>query len=265
MTSISSLLLHSAVGYTAPGVLASLVDEKRREVDRMRKLPEAREDGPWQLRLNYAAEDSCLELGRAIGWKPERPVVLADLKRTSPIGRLGKTVSVASSLDVKDALVRVHKLGVVGALISTDLASYGGGYRDLREACQFAREGLRSTTGGGDAFPIIAKDLIVDPLQIGRAACEGARAIHLVAAAMLPDLPALLDTCTLLGLETIVEVHTLDEVSIRARAWIALSDVCDGSMCARWLMHNADGRRGLTDAGDGRQRVRGRNSACERT
>ena len=31
----------------------------------------------------------------------------------------------------------------------------------------------------------------------------------LIAAAVLPDLPALLDTCTLLGLEAIVEVHTL--------------------------------------------------------
>ena len=29
----------------------------------------------------------------------------------------------------------------------------------------------------------------------------------LIAAAVLPDLPALLDTCTLLGLEAIVEVH----------------------------------------------------------
>ena len=53
-------------------------------------------------------------------------------------------------------------------------------------------------------------------MQIARAACEGARAVLLVAAAVAPDLPQLLDTCTLLGLEAIVEVHTPDEVRLAA-------------------------------------------------
>ena len=44
----------------------------------------------------------------------------------------------------------------------------------------------------------------------------GANAVVLIAAAALPDLPVLLDTCTLLGLEALVEVHTPDEVAVAA-------------------------------------------------
>ena len=208
----------AAAAYTPPGVLASLVDEKRREVDRMRKLPEAREDGPWQLRLGYPADDSSFALGHALGWRPERPVVLADLKRASPGGRIGVTETLAPGLDVNEALLRVRDLGAVGALVGTDLTSYGSSPRDLKDACMFAREKLPSAAGGGDAMPIVAKDLFIDPLQIARAACDGARAIVLVAAAALPDLPALLDTCTLLGLETIVEVHTPEEVTVASES-----------------------------------------------
>ena len=219
MLTLASALLGA---YTPPGVLAALVDEKRREVDLMRKLPEAREDGPWSLRLGYPAEDGSFGLGRVLGWRPERPAILADLKRTSPTGRLGATVSVAPGLDVTEVLVRVRELGAVGALVSTDLTSYGGRPRDLKDACTFARERLPSAAGGNDPMPIIAKDLIVDPLQIARAACDGARAVLLVAAACLPDLPALLDTCTLLGLEALVEIHTPDELTVAAECGAGL-------------------------------------------
>jgi len=210
------LLLFSTAwlaAYTPPGVLASLVDDKRREVDRMRKLPEAREDGPWKLRLGYPAESSSYALGRAIGWRSDTPVVLADLKRASPTGKLGATVSVAPGLVVTDSLSRVRELGAIGALVSTDLTSYGGGPRDLKDACTYARQQLPSSAGGDDAMPIIAKDLIIDPLQIARAACDGAKAVLLVASAALPDLPALLDTCTLRGLVALVVVHTPLEVA----------------------------------------------------
>ena len=215
-------LVATSQAYTPPGVLASLVDEKRREIERLRRLPEAREDGPWALRLGYPSETASLALGRAIGWRPEKPVVLADVKRASPTGRLGATVSIAPGLEIQDTLMRVNEMGAVGALVCTDLTSYGGAPRDLKDACSFARDRLPSSAGGDEAMPIVAKDLIVDPLQIARAACDGARAVLLVAAAALPDLPLLLDTCTLLGLEALVEVHTPDEVTVAAECGAGL-------------------------------------------
>ena len=81
--------------YTPPGVLGALVDEKRREVDRMRNLPEAREDGPWFMRLHYPANAGSYVLGRTLGWKRERPTVLVDLKRASPTGQLDPELNVA--------------------------------------------------------------------------------------------------------------------------------------------------------------------------
>ena len=47
------------------------------EVQRMSQLPENREDGPWYLKLRYPSTSASYSLGRAIGWKRERPVVLA--------------------------------------------------------------------------------------------------------------------------------------------------------------------------------------------
>ena len=56
-----------AAAYT-PGVLASIVDAKRAEVERMSKLPENRERHP-SSSASYA-------VGRAIGWKREAPSCL---------------------------------------------------------------------------------------------------------------------------------------------------------------------------------------------
>jgi indole-3-glycerol phosphate synthase len=221
MRAWSSLLVTSlcvpnvAGGYTPPGVLAQLVEEKRREVDRLRSLPEAREDGPWSLRLGYPATSSSYNLGRALGWKRGRPAVLCDIKRTSPTGELGRTVPIAPDLAVSSMLSEVSRLGVDGAMICTDLASYGGSVADLKDANAYV-QGSRAAgpSSSRSPMPIVVKDLVVDPLQIARAACEGATAVVLIAAAVMPDLKELMDTCTLLGLEALVEVHTPQEVEV---------------------------------------------------
>ena len=198
--------------YTPPGVLGAIVEEKRREVERLKKLPEARNDGPWALRLGYPAASASYALGQALGWRRETPAVLIDLKRASPTGRLGDSTSIDPTLVISTEMARAVKLGVAGAMVCTDLGYYGGSMRDLKDATSCAREALAQPDG--QPLPIIAKDIIVDPIQIARAACEGAHAVLLIAAACLADLPALLDTCTLLGVEAIVEVHTPDEVRV---------------------------------------------------
>ena len=58
------------------------------------------------------------------------------------------------------------------------------------------------------ALPIVAKDLMIDPIQIAQAISQGADAVLLVASAVADDLPALLDACTLMGCEALVEAHT---------------------------------------------------------
>ena len=104
---MASLLVSSSLAFTPPGLLAGLVDQKRREVEKLYRLPDSREDGPWGLRLRYPASESSFKLARAIGWRRESLAVLADLKRASPGDALGVTESVNPQMDIMDAVQQV--------------------------------------------------------------------------------------------------------------------------------------------------------------
>ena len=106
-----------------------------------------------------------------------------------------------------------------GALVCTDLASYGGSGRDLVSATQFLEAG---GSAEAQALPIIAKDLMIDPIQIAQAISQGADAVLLVASAVAGDLPELLNACTLMGCEALVEVHTRDEIQLAEECGAAL-------------------------------------------
>ena len=54
---VIALLASVVTAYAPPGLLAGLVELKEREVAQLKKLPEAREDGPWALRLAYQAAE----------------------------------------------------------------------------------------------------------------------------------------------------------------------------------------------------------------
>ena len=124
-------------GYTPPGLLAGMVEQKRREVEQLTRLPDSREDGPWGLRLCYPASTSSFKLARALGWKRDELAVLADLKRSSPGTELGLTEQLEAQMDMTEALQRVLRWKLDGALVCTDLASYGGSGRDLVSAAQY--------------------------------------------------------------------------------------------------------------------------------
>ena len=104
---LATLLGSSSVGFTPPGLLAGLVEQKQREVEKLYRLPDSREDGPWGLRLRYPASESSYKLGRSIGWRRNSLAVLADLKRASPGSALGVTESVDPQMDVMDAVQKV--------------------------------------------------------------------------------------------------------------------------------------------------------------
>ena len=104
---LATLLGSSSVGFTPPGLLAGLVDQKRREVEKLYRLPDSREDGPWGLRLRYPASEGSYKLARSIGWRRDTLAVLADLKRASPGSALGVTESVDPQMDVMDAVQKV--------------------------------------------------------------------------------------------------------------------------------------------------------------
>jgi len=251
------LLTTALLGYTAPGLLAGLVAQKLREVERLRLQPEAREDGSWSLRLGYPASSASYTLARSLGWKREKMAILADLKRTAPGRKLGEIVTVSETLNVPVAIDSAIEQGLAAALVAIDKTCYGGSAEDLLDARHRADAAAGSS---GERLPVIAKDvrdndttrrasdadkpfsnadtpvsnadtpvantetpslfcvfyqIIVDPLQIARAAALGADAVLIIVAACAPDFPSLLNVCTLMGIEALVEVHTPDEVSPR--------------------------------------------------
>ena len=56
------------------------------------------------------------------------------------------------------------------------------------------------------------KDIVVDEIQLGLAKDAGADGILLISSVLGPALPNFLDLATTIGLETIVECHTRNEV-----------------------------------------------------
>jgi len=145
--------------------------------------------------------------------------VVADLKVYSSGRKLGEQDRVFDNMVVTETLDMVADLGAIGALVSTDKMSYGGSPLDLADACRHTSM-MRNAMGAD--FPIVAKDFIIDPLQIARAVCLGAHAVLLIAAAAPDQLPELLDTCTLLGVEALVEVHTTEEIELAAECGASL-------------------------------------------
>ena len=59
---------------------------------------------------------------------------------------------------------------------------------------------------------VVMKDIVVDEIQLGLAKDAGADGILLISSVLGPALPNFLDLATTIGLETIVECHTRNEV-----------------------------------------------------
>ena len=160
-------------------VLARIVERKRREV------AERLAGGPVE------AVPTTRSLRAALA-KPGARFIL-EVKRASPSGhraRVSLEKAVAAYAPVADAIS-----------VLTDGPDFGGSLDDLRK--------VRGLFDG----PILAKDFIVDPAQVGEARAAGADAV-LVMMSVLDDRTArlALDEARRLGMHAIVEVHDEGEV-----------------------------------------------------
>jgi indole-3-glycerol phosphate synthase len=109
---------------------------------------------------------------------------------------------IRSDLSATDIARCYERGGACAVSVLTDQEFFGGSVDDITT--------VRASTG----LPVLRKDFIIDEIQICEAAAAGADAVLLIAAA--------LDDCELremrtlaeeeLGLDTLVEVHTLEEL-----------------------------------------------------
>ena len=127
---------------------------------------------------------------------------IADIKRQS-LSRPGETLCRFDDAGaVAQAMVR---LGADVVLINTDHTAYGGDISELKSAVQMVRKVSKTAA-------VVMKDIVVDEIQLGLAKEAGADGIILMSSVLGPALENFLNLATVIGLETIVECHTKDEV-----------------------------------------------------
>ena len=177
-------------------VLSDILTSTRLELARRKRArPEA------QLReLALGAADAQRSL-RDVLDRPEIGVI-AEFKRRSPsAGELREGARLTE-------IARAYERGGAAALsVLTEGPHFDGSLEDLR------------TARAACELPLLRKDFIVDPYQLYEARGAGADAILLIVAALSrAELEALRELARGLGLDALVEVHDLAELSVALEA-----------------------------------------------
>jgi indole-3-glycerol phosphate synthase len=131
-----------------------------------------------------------------------RAAFIVDIKRKS-LSRPGETFCRFDSPSlVAEAMIR---LGADVVFINVDYRAYGGDISELKSSVQAVRKVSKTAA-------IVMKDIVVDEIQLGLAKDAGVDGVLLIASVLGPALDNFLDLATSIGLETIVECHTRNEV-----------------------------------------------------
>jgi indole-3-glycerol phosphate synthase len=179
---------------TASDLLARLVAEARLDMDRRRALT-----NPDELERAIQVYSPRDFLGALRG--PGLAVIAEMKQRTPTMGVLAE--------DYKPAdLARAYTAGGASAIsVLTHMAGFGGRPEHIETA--------RVATN----LPILRKDFITDPYEIGEARAAGADAVLLIVAALdLPELRRLLAVVRSRGISALVEVHDENETSVAIEA-----------------------------------------------
>lgn len=169
------------------GFLTEVVDEVRRRLER-RPLDDAKLMG---LALGLPPARS---FAGAL-WSAPAPVVIAEVKRSSPTaGRIADADAGARAREYASA-------GAAAVSVLTEPVHFDGALADLH-AVHLAV-----------AVPVLRKDFLVHPSQLIESRVEGADAVLLIAAALSePELKAMLAAAEDLGLGSLVETHSEEDL-----------------------------------------------------
>ena len=122
--------------------------------------------------------------------------LIAEHKRRSP-----SAGAIREDLTLEDVVASYQRGGAAALSVLTESSNFGGSLDDLRRA------------RAASSLPILRKDFIVDPYQLHESLAAGADAILLIVAALEdPNLSALHDLASELGLAALVEVHDEHEL-----------------------------------------------------
>ena len=171
-----------------PGILASIVDTKRAELEALRSRARS-------LEAAATAAPPVREWAAALR-RPERVAVIAEFKRRSP-----GAGDIRPDLDPGELARAYERGGAVALSVLTDATYFGGSTPDLGAA--------RAAT----SLPVLRKDFTLDPLHLLEARAGSADAVLLIVR-ILDDrmLGSLLEEARALGMAALVETHDLTEV-----------------------------------------------------
>lgn len=172
-------------------ILEEIVWHKEVEVERWReKLPLVE----LQIQLREAAPT--LDFVAALRAGSTQPALIAEVKKASP----SKGV-ICENFDPV-AIAKAYVSGGAACLsVLTDAKFFQGSFEVLRQ--------IRDAV----SVPLLCKDFVIYPYQIYRARIHGADAVLLIAAILSDeDLRYFLKIAAAIGLASLIEVHTLEEL-----------------------------------------------------
>jgi indole-3-glycerol phosphate synthase len=189
-------------------IFSQILDRKRQAVAQLRADPSSRDFRERALEIRKNADPH--RLLRALESDSQRPNIIAEFKRRSPSAGI-----IRDDLTVSQIVNCYDRGGARAISVLTDQEYFGGSIADLCTA--------RSSTN----LPLLRKDFIIDPIQILEAAIAGADAVLLIATALndlsLGELRAFAEDE--LGLDSLIEVHTSEELSRAVNAGASLIGV----------------------------------------
>ncbi|HQZ82672.1 MAG TPA: indole-3-glycerol phosphate synthase TrpC [Pyrinomonadaceae bacterium] len=126
----------------------------------------------------------------------DRANIIAEIKRASPSKNI-----IDASVNAAERAMTYEQSGAAAISILTEPKYFKGSLDDIRDASKSV------------SIPLLRKDFIVDPVQIYEAATARADAVLLIVAALNDaELRGLLTLANSLGLDALVEVHSLAEL-----------------------------------------------------
>lgn len=172
-------------------ILREIIKHKRLEVEELKQKNSFEE-----LQKNTLGIKLCRNFKRAISVPKGVIKVIAEIKKASPTEGV-----IREDLDVIEIAKIYQENGASAISIVTDKKFFQGELEWL--------EKVKDVVG----IPVLRKDFIIDEYQIYESKIAGADAILLIAACLsLEKLNKLIDLTYNLGMECVVEIHTIDEL-----------------------------------------------------
>ena len=130
------------------------------------------------------------------------PAIIAELKKASPSRGI-----IRHDFRPADFARAYEAAGAAAISVLTDERFFSGSLQNLEDAREVV------------SIPLLRKDFVVDEYQLHEARAHGADAVLLIVAALsAPLLQSLLECAGRIGLDALVEVHTVGEVETALRA-----------------------------------------------